>query len=186
MEYGPEFFDGWSPELARDGYELGNDARDWKVKLAQNDFARFWPYPRKDGSDSVPILLMYATPITLAGRGASFACPAPMLCGTCWPGRILALMMPKQHKDEFGVLATKFISAHKSVAAYDTNYHFPLYLYPTANRDDLFAHHETSERQPNLSPELVASSNRGAWPSALARRNFSLCLRRSVFPGLPR
>ena len=37
------------------------------------------------------------------------------------------------------------------------NVNFPLYLYPTADRDDLFAHHEASERQPNLNPELVAS-----------------------------
>ena len=32
---------------------------------------------------------------------------------------------------------------------------FPLYLYPTADRDDLFAHHEASEQQPNLNPKLV-------------------------------
>ena len=69
-------------------------------------------------------------------------------------GQNLALMVPKQHKNEFGALATKFISAHKSVAAYDINYHFPLYLYPTADRHDLFAHHEI---QPNLNRELVAA-----------------------------
>ena len=37
------------------------------------------------------------------------------------------------------------------------NVNFPLYLYPTADRDDLFAHHEISERQPNLNRELVAA-----------------------------
>ncbi len=41
-----------------------------------------------------------------------------------------ALVMPKQHKAESGVLATRTIAAHKSVAAYDINYFFPLYIYP--------------------------------------------------------
>ena len=35
------------------------------------------------------------------------------------------------------------------------NVNFPLYLYPAADRDDLFAHHEASEQQPNLNPKLV-------------------------------
>jgi len=72
-------------------------------------------------------------------------------------GENLALVTPKQHKEEFGALATDAIGAHKSVAAYDINYYFPLYLYPTANRDDLFARHESSERKPNLNPAIVAA-----------------------------
>jgi hypothetical protein len=72
-------------------------------------------------------------------------------------GDNLALITPKQHKDEFGALATNRIGAHKSVAAYDINYYFPLYLYPAADRKDLFSHSEPSERQPNLNPKLVAA-----------------------------
>jgi len=34
--------------------------------------------------------------------------------------------------------------------------HFPLYLYPTAGRGNLFAHLESAKRQPNLDPEMVA------------------------------
>lgn len=71
-------------------------------------------------------------------------------------GKNLALVAPKQHKDEFGALATDTIGAHKSVAAYDINYYFPLYLYPTIDRQGLFAHDETSERKPNLNPSFVA------------------------------
>ena len=33
----------------------------------------------------------------------------------------------------------------------------PLYLYPTADRTDLFAHLEPSERQPNLNPTVVSA-----------------------------
>ena len=84
-------------------------------------------------------------------------------------GENLALMVPKQHKEgEFGALATKFIGAHKSVAAYDINYHFPLYLYPSAERGDLFASHRTSEGKPNLSLKLVSAlaESHGREPTA--------------------
>lgn len=37
------------------------------------------------------------------------------------------------------------------------SYTFPLYVYPEARRDDLFVHHEPSERQPNLNQKLVAA-----------------------------
>jgi len=72
-------------------------------------------------------------------------------------GENLALVAPRQHKDEFGALVTDTIGAHKSVAAYDINYYFPLYLYPTADRENLFAQHEESERKPNLNQSVVAA-----------------------------
>ncbi|MCX5855443.1 MAG: DNA methyltransferase, partial [Deltaproteobacteria bacterium] len=72
-------------------------------------------------------------------------------------GENVALITPKQHKDEFGAFTTETIGVHKSVAAYDTNYYFPLYLYPNADRDDLFAQHEPAERRPNLNPKAVAA-----------------------------
>ena len=39
----------------------------------------------------------------------------------------------------------------------ERGYTLPLYLYPTADRGDLFARLESSARQPNLSPKLVAA-----------------------------
>jgi len=35
------------------------------------------------------------------------------------------------------------------------NYLFPLYLYPESKKGDLFAEHESTERQPNLSAEFI-------------------------------
>ena len=73
-------------------------------------------------------------------------------------GENAALITPKQlKKDEFGAFVTQTIGAHKSVAAYDINYYCPRYLYPTADRKDLFAHYELQERQLNLNPRLVAA-----------------------------
>ncbi len=59
-------------------------------------------------------------------------------------GKNLALIIPKQHRDEFGTLAAQFISAHKAVAAYDINYHFPLYVYPSTYR-----------REPNIDQDFI-------------------------------
>ena len=69
----------------------------------------------------------------------------------------VALIVPKQHQDEFGALTSDTIGTHKSVAAYDTNYYFPLYLYPLVDKAQLFSHREPTERQPNLNPKLVAA-----------------------------
>jgi len=72
-------------------------------------------------------------------------------------GENLALITPRQHKDEFGASATETIGAHKSVAAYDINYYFPLYLHPSTDRGELLTHREPSERRPNLNPDVVAA-----------------------------
>ncbi|MCX7792357.1 MAG: hypothetical protein N2378_17110 [Chloroflexaceae bacterium] len=37
------------------------------------------------------------------------------------------------------------------------DYHFPLYLYPEADRRDLFSHLESAERRPNLNEQVVAA-----------------------------
>ena len=136
-------FSRMDPELARQTYELGKDSRDWKVKMAQNDLLD----PGLAREKVVPILYR---PFDIrytyyTGRSRGFICrPRPKVMHHMLAGENLALMMPKQHKDEFGALSTKVISAHKSVAAYDINYHFPLYLYLTV-----------TDRRSNLSRELV-------------------------------
>jgi predicted helicase len=47
------------------------------------------------------------------------------------PGGSLGLIATAQTRDPFAVLASRFIVGHKSLAAYDINTLFPLYLYPT-------------------------------------------------------
>ncbi len=148
-------FSRMDPELARQGFNLGKDTRDWQVTLAQKDLLDSGPVRE----NLVPVLYR---PFDIrrtyyTGRSRGFICmPRPEVMRHMLAGENLAIMMPKQHKDEFGALATEAIGAHKAVAAYDINYCFPLYLYPTAERGELFAHHESSERQPNLNPKLVA------------------------------
>jgi hypothetical protein len=66
----------------------------------------------------------------------------------------LALITPKQTKEDFGALATTSITGHKTVSAYDINYHFPLYLSIESEKKDLFSHLEEAERRPNINENL--------------------------------
>ena len=66
-------------------------------------------------------------------------------------GENLALITPKQHKDEFGAMVSNVIGGHKTVAAFDINYYFPLYLSPSTESPDMF--HQA--RQPNLADWLL-------------------------------
>ncbi len=136
-------FSMMDPELARQGYQLGKDAQDWGVTLAQKDLldsglAR---------ENVVPILYRpFDVRYTYyTGRSRGFICrPRPEIMRHMLAGDNLTLVTPKQHKNEFGVFATSCIGGHKSVAAYDINYYFPLYLHITA-----------SDRRPNLNTKLA-------------------------------
>jgi predicted helicase len=72
-------------------------------------------------------------------------------------GDNLALITTRQTKEQWHVLATKFIIGHKAVAAYDINTLFPLYLYPIkANLFDDESIDAPGGRRPNLSEKFIA------------------------------
>ncbi|MBU1692716.1 MAG: N-6 DNA methylase [Verrucomicrobia bacterium] len=62
----------------------------------------------------------------------------------------LALITTRQTRDSFGALVANMVVGHKSVAAYDINSVFPLYLYPSAGELDASA-----GRRPNISPAFL-------------------------------
>jgi len=83
-------------------------------------------------------------------------------------GDNLAVALPRQHKDEFGAWATTAVGTHKSVAAYDINYYFPLYLKlgsPEKAKSErrwvnmmLFEPKASyGTKEPNLNPDIVAA-----------------------------
>lgn len=152
-------FSGMEPELARQGYELGNDARDWKVTMAQEDLLASGP----TRENVVPILYR---PFDIrytyyTGQSRGFVCmPRSKVMRHMLAGENLALMVPKrvEHVGSWQhAFATTDISEHVAVSLKTIDYHFPLYLYPAANGNDLFAQLEPSERKPNLSPKLTAA-----------------------------
>jgi hypothetical protein len=122
-------FSKMDSELARQGYNLGKDSRDWKVSMAQQDLLDSGP----DRKYIAPVLYR---PFDIrhtynTGRTRGFICmPRFEVMRHMLAGKNIALVTPKQGKDEFGALATDSIGTHKAVAAYDINYYFPLYLYP--------------------------------------------------------
>ncbi len=147
-------FSKMDPEMAREAYGLGKDARDWKIELAQKDLINSGP----NRENVVPILYRpFDVRYThYTGRSRGFICmPRPEVMGHMLAEGNLVLSSPKQHKDEFGVFVADCIGAHKSVAAYHINYYFPLYRHPTTDRGNLFAHLEPAAPQPNLDPRLI-------------------------------
>ncbi len=153
-------FSRMEPELARTGYELGDDARDWKVKLAQNDLL-------DSGLTREKAVQILYRPFDVrhtyyTGQSRGFICmPRSDVMRHMLAGQNLALCIGRQGR-VVGAGEWNLIYCSQSIEDFNLfyrggNVNFPLYLYPTADRHDLFAHHEISERQPNLNRELVAA-----------------------------
>lgn len=165
-------FSGMNTELARQCYQLGKDARDWKVALAQKDLLDSGPSREK----IVPILYrpFDVRHTYYTGRTRGFLSqPLVKVMGQMLTGKNLALMMPKrvEHVGTWQhAFITSAISDHVAVSLKTTDYHFPLYLNPTSDRINLFSNQQTSEVKPNLSPSLIESLTKayGQVPSAEA------------------
>jgi very-short-patch-repair endonuclease len=144
-------FSQLSEEEAREAFQLGKDARDWKVSLAQQDVKRDGgPHRNK----IVPILYRpFDVRYTYyTGRSRGFHCmPRPEVMRHMLDGENLSLIAPKQHKEDFGAFITNHIGGHKTVVAYDINYYFPLYCYPSTESGSLLER----ERRPNLAEWLL-------------------------------
>ena len=150
-------FSRMSEELAREAFQLGKDARDWKVSLAQQDVKRDGGPHRKN---IVPILYRpfdvcytYYT-----GRSRGFHCmPRPEVMRHMLTGENLGLITRRQQIPDkectyFFFVANKIIS--DGVIRSDnrgSESPFPLYLYPSAESLEMF--HQS--RQPNLADGLL-------------------------------
>ncbi len=153
-------FSRMEPELARQGYGLGKDARDWKVMLAQQDV-------RDSGPARERVVPIFYRPFDVrhtyyTGRSRGFICmPRPEVMRHMLAGDNLALHICRQTVSETWqhCLVTKGIAESCCVSnkTREIGYAHPLYLYPTADRGDLLARLEPSARQPNLNPELIAA-----------------------------
>ncbi len=163
-------FLGMDPELARQGYKLGKDSRDWKVKMAQQDLRNSGP----SRENIVPILYR---PFDIrytyyTGRSRGFICmPRPKVMRQMLIGENLALCIGRQGQ-VVGASEWNLIYCSQRIEDLNLFYrggsmNFPLYLYPAAGRNDLFAQLEPTERQPNLNPNLVATldESHGSKPS---------------------
>jgi len=138
------------PEDAREKYHLGADARDWKVSLAQKDV-------KDSGLNSkniVPILYRpFDTRYTYyTGHSKGFHCmPRGNVMRHMLTGNNVALLVTRQTRDQWDILATRSIVGHKSLSAYDITSLVPLYLISSEGEMQL----GENNRHPNLSPESL-------------------------------
>lgn len=118
------------PEIARQSYQLGDDVRDWKVKLAQEDLKKSGPTKE----NIVPILYR---PFDIrytyyTGRSKGFHCMprGEVMRHMLQPN--LALLTHRREEIQIPYthfLVTNLISEHGVLSSKTTNYHFPLYIY---------------------------------------------------------
>lgn len=168
-------FSRLEPERARQAYQLGKDARDWKVTLAQEDLRRSGP----DHRYVVPILYRpFDVRYTYyTGNSRGFICrPRPQVMRHMLAGENVALAFVRQVKASpqwkhcfitDSIAESCLISNHTS----EIGYLAPLYLYPapsdapSSRQREMFAvpsygspagEGVTESRQPNLNPQFIA------------------------------
>jgi hypothetical protein len=148
-------FSQLSEELARTAFQLGEDARDWKVSLAQQDVKRDGgPHREK----IVPILYRpFDVRYTYyTGRSRGFHCmPRPEVMRHMLARENLALCVGRQGQVVGpGEWTLAFCANHIvdfNMFYRGGNVNFPLYLYPSNESPDMF--HQA--RQPNLANWLL-------------------------------
>jgi predicted helicase len=142
-------------EVARAKYELGKDARDWQVSMAQADL-------RVSGPRKAKIYPIMYRPFDIrytyyTGTSRGFLCmPRPEVMRQMLAGENCAMICTRQTRDKWDVHATRAISGHKACSAYDINTLFPLYLYSNGE----LIHSSPwpvgkDGRRPNLAPAFV-------------------------------
>ena len=163
-----------TPEAARSKYNLGEDARDWKVAMAQADLVKSGPSKLQ----VIPILYrpfdQRFTYYTGVSRG--FQCmPRPEVMQNMLVGRNLALNITRQTKADHWHHA--IVSNKPTPAAFveikDNCNLFPLYVYTDSNR-----------RRANMSKEFVVGMEKTTGLK-LSRKSETVSLASTPIPILP-
>jgi predicted helicase len=132
-----------SDEAIRNKYDL-SDTRDWKLgqrrKLLAND--NQWD------KSFTTCLYRHFDFIPYYHHNDTVELPKNDIMQHMFGRHNFAIITTRQTRDQWSVLITTRIINHKSLAAYDTNYLFPLYLY----HKGLF---EQEELTPNLNPNFL-------------------------------
>lgn len=144
------------PEEARKNFELGDDSRDWQVKLAQAD-------ARQEGPSRKLITEIYYRPFDtrwtyFTGRSRGFLCmPRGETMANMLSGKNVALITSRMTKGEsfHHVQATRSISEAIVMSPKSSNngFIFPLYLMPEQGEAGLLE--LRSQPEPNLTPEFL-------------------------------
>jgi predicted helicase len=126
-------------EQAREKYHLGQDVRDWKVSLAQDDLKS------GQGLSKDRILPVLYRPFDIrytyyTGKDRGFICRTRLgVMKHIIKKPNIGLITTRMTKDQWDCLPTRMICGHKSCAAYDINTLFPLYLYSLTGKECNFS-----------------------------------------------
>ena len=146
-------FASLDPETARVAYQLGKDARDWKVGYAQKDL--------KDSGlndeNIKPILYRpFDTRYTYyTGKSRGFHCMPRNEVMRHMLEENLGIVSVRQVAEGIfnhvlitsAMIDNRVIRSNKGIG-----YLFPLYIYPEEHKDDIFA---TTEREYNIAPDFL-------------------------------
>ncbi|MGB3976561.1 MAG: type ISP restriction/modification enzyme [bacterium] len=141
-------------EFIKHAYKL-KDTRGWKLSARRKDMAKL-----EDWRDNVvPCLYRPFDTRSLYYHPLMVDWGRPEVMRHMLAGENLALITARSNKspkmDHF--FCSDKIVETKCGESTVQSYTFPLYLYPTANRDDIFARHESFERTPNLNPTICSA-----------------------------
>ncbi len=149
-------FGNLDPEMARQAYELGKDARDWKVQLAQEDL-------KSGGLDRKKVVPILYRPFDVrytyyTGKSRGFHCMPRLDVMSHMLSENIALITPRRVEMAGGwqhTLVTKSLVEHVAVSLKTIDYTFPLYIYPGRGEQGLLKATQPTERTPNLSGDMV-------------------------------
>jgi hypothetical protein len=149
-------FSKMDKELARQAFDLGKDARDWKVEFAQKDLI-------DSGLDKGKIVTILYRPFDTrytyyTGRSRGFICmPRPEVMQHMLHEN-LGIIVPKRVETKIPwrhVLVSNKMVEHVVVSLKTIDYFFPLYVYPHINKKDLFSSTmDSSIKEPNIDDKL--------------------------------
>lgn len=147
-----------SPEDARNHFDLGKDARDWLVTLAQKDI-------KDSGLSKSKVFPILYRPFDerftyYTGKTRGFHCmPRSEVMNHIIKGENLSLTTLRRPRNEIiaNFFVTNKITDKCIISSLDNANIFPLYLYPTDNPTlfDLPPTNAPGGRRPNLSPEFI-------------------------------
>jgi predicted helicase len=157
-----------STEKARNHFDLGNDSRDWQVKLAQKDLV-------KDGLRGDGIKPIYYRPFDIrwtyyTGRSRGFLCmPRPETMRNMVAGKNIALITSRMTKgEEFRhVQVTRTISEAIVMSPKTSNngFIFPLYLRDTGDQNEFALEASSSAHRLNFSREFLRTLGKTLEPA---------------------
>ncbi|HUM79922.1 MAG TPA: N-6 DNA methylase [Candidatus Saccharicenans sp.] len=150
-------FSRMDPELARQAYNLGKDARDWKVELAQKDLI-------ESGLDKRKIVPILYRPFDIrytyyTGMSRGFICrPRPEVMKHMMRENLGLITVRQVAEGVFNhaFVGNSIIESRITLSNKGIGFIFPLYFYHSSDKKDLFIKdEEIGKREPNISPKVL-------------------------------